>query len=263
MANAETSDEQLIKSVAAGDRGALAELVDRHLQPALGVACRILGNLAAGEDLVHEMFLDIWTRPAAWRRRRPRFILRFFRALVQRIGPLPSPEPALTAPEISDAGDVATDELLVLLDRDTAARLFRAVAALRPEQRSVVAFAYGTGLNNVEAAEALGISERRFEGHLARARQELRRAASESAPSLEKFATMVDHYGTDAGDWPWLRRGRARRLLETSGEARSLFLRLRAIERALAELPHPRPSLRARIVGVAAAVSQGSPQRSS
>src|SRR5689334_20456164 len=122
MISAETSDEQLIKSIAAGDRDALTALIDRHLQPALGVACRLLGSVAAGEDLVQEIFLDIWTRPAAWRRRRPRFILRFYRALVQGAGSLSPTEPELVAPETPEASDVATDELLVLLDRETAAR---------------------------------------------------------------------------------------------------------------------------------------------
>lgn len=65
--HAASSDEDLLELVAQGDEQALAATYDRHSTPVYSLAMRILGDAAAAEDLVQEIFLHAWRRPAEYR----------------------------------------------------------------------------------------------------------------------------------------------------------------------------------------------------
>ena len=56
------SDGELLRSLAAGDRAALAALYDRHVATLLTMAQRLLGTRSDAEDLVHDLFLEVWLR---------------------------------------------------------------------------------------------------------------------------------------------------------------------------------------------------------
>lgn len=56
------SDGELVRSLAAGDSAALAALYDRHVGTLLAVAQRLLGTRSDAEDLVHDLFLEVWLR---------------------------------------------------------------------------------------------------------------------------------------------------------------------------------------------------------
>jgi RNA polymerase sigma-70 factor (ECF subfamily) len=56
-------DTELVAAVATGDRDALAMLYDMHSEVVLGLARRILGPGAA-EDLLHDVFLEVWHHAA-------------------------------------------------------------------------------------------------------------------------------------------------------------------------------------------------------
>jgi RNA polymerase sigma-70 factor (ECF subfamily) len=53
----ESSSLSLVARVCDGDSAALAELYDQHAAPLLAFARRLLGDHAAAEDLVHEVFI--------------------------------------------------------------------------------------------------------------------------------------------------------------------------------------------------------------
>lgn len=61
----DTSSISLVASVRDGDNAALAELYDQHAGALLAFARRLLGDHAAAEDLVHEVFI---AAPAAFAR---------------------------------------------------------------------------------------------------------------------------------------------------------------------------------------------------
>jgi len=61
----DTSPLSLVASVRDGDNAALAELYDQHAGALLAFARRLLGDHAAAEDLVHEVFI---AAPAAFAR---------------------------------------------------------------------------------------------------------------------------------------------------------------------------------------------------
>ena len=53
-------EEALVERLKAGSEGALAELFERYAGMLLGLAQRILGKTAEAEEVVQEVFLQIW-----------------------------------------------------------------------------------------------------------------------------------------------------------------------------------------------------------
>src|SRR5882762_4110683 len=56
----DADDEVLVAAMAAGDRGALATLYERHASILLGLAIRIVRERREAEDLLHDVFLEAW-----------------------------------------------------------------------------------------------------------------------------------------------------------------------------------------------------------
>lgn len=56
----------LITRIRAGDESAMADLYDRYSGIVYGVALRVLGNTSAAEDVVQEVFLQLWRNPQAF-----------------------------------------------------------------------------------------------------------------------------------------------------------------------------------------------------
>jgi|SRR5947209_2079315 len=59
-------DAALIARLRAGDQSAMAELYDRYSGVVYGVALRVLANTTAAEDLVQEIFLQLWRKPGSF-----------------------------------------------------------------------------------------------------------------------------------------------------------------------------------------------------
>jgi RNA polymerase sigma-70 factor, ECF subfamily len=55
-----TSDESLVAQVADGDRRAIALLVSRHQQAVYRFVFRLIRNSAAAEDIVSDVFIELW-----------------------------------------------------------------------------------------------------------------------------------------------------------------------------------------------------------
>ncbi len=59
----ETSDAQLVVSIARFSEEALAEAYRRHGGAVFGLARRVTGNAAEAEDVTQEVFLRLWNSP--------------------------------------------------------------------------------------------------------------------------------------------------------------------------------------------------------
>lgn len=148
------ADAELVRSVAKGDRAALAQLYDRFAPILLAVATRILGERREAEDLLHDVFLEVWRQAAdydaargsvrAWImiRLRSRALDRRKSAGVARSVPL-------DAAEHVDDREVGGEDPTFGPDR---AAIRRALATLPEEQRTVLELGYFEGLSSSEIA---------------------------------------------------------------------------------------------------------------
>jgi RNA polymerase sigma-70 factor (ECF subfamily) len=169
-------DAALVAALAHGERSALAALYDRHAAALLGVAHAVLGNRRDAEDLLHDVFLEVWRRAAsydasrasvrAWLllRTRSRAIDRFRSlALARRHGMALAAEPP--------AGSDPASELWPVLDRP---RALAALSALPEPQRQAIELSYREGLSCSEIAERCGVPVGTVKSRLARAMETLR-----------------------------------------------------------------------------------------
>lgn len=71
-AGSDDADVELVRAVAAGDRAGLAALYDRYAPLLLGLAVRIIRDRREAEDLLHDVFLEVWRSARDYDRTRGR-----------------------------------------------------------------------------------------------------------------------------------------------------------------------------------------------
>jgi RNA polymerase sigma-70 factor (ECF subfamily) len=153
-------DARLLQRMARGDRAAFSELYDRFSRPLYSAALRILGDTRETEDIVHDVFLTMWEKCAAFSAERGTAFawavtLTRHRAIDrlrqrQRRGEL------LGASVPADLGydeTAGTTDALVFKEK---AQLVRsALATLPAEQKQAVELAFFGGLTQEQIAENL------------------------------------------------------------------------------------------------------------
>lgn len=157
------TDALLAARLAAGDDLALAEIFDRLAPAVYGGARRVLGDDAAAQDVVQDVFVELWSHPdrydpAAGTLRTYLIVLARHRAvdLVRsELRRMARQERSyrLTPgqPDLSPCEEVMASE---------AAAAVRAAIRLLPDnQRRIVELAYFRGLTCREAANMIGIPE--------------------------------------------------------------------------------------------------------
>ncbi|WP_346623205.1 sigma-70 family RNA polymerase sigma factor [Blastococcus montanus] len=66
-------DDEILRRIRGGDRGAVDELYERFRRPAFALARRILADDGLAEDVLQEVFLGVWRDPSAYDRARGSF----------------------------------------------------------------------------------------------------------------------------------------------------------------------------------------------
>ncbi len=61
-----SSDARLILSVRSGDQQAMGALFDRYSSLVYSVALRVLGDTGAAEDILQEVFMQLWRKPGVF-----------------------------------------------------------------------------------------------------------------------------------------------------------------------------------------------------
>lgn len=154
-------DAGLVSALASGDRRALADLYDRHAPWMLGQAHHILGNRRDAEDLVHDVFLEVWRKAASYQperagvrtwlrvKLRSRAVDRIrSRELARRHG-------VRRLLEDDDPVDPdSASDLLRCVDRG---RALEALASLPESQRRVIEMSYLEGVAAGEIARRCGL----------------------------------------------------------------------------------------------------------
>jgi RNA polymerase sigma-70 factor, ECF subfamily len=152
------ADIVLMNRVVAHDASAIADLYDRHSRLLYGLIVRIVRDRGEAEELLQEVFVQVWTRadtynvqlgtPIAWlvRIARNRAIdrLRANTVRTRTVEATPLPPPVQT-PEARAA----------MTEQERA--VARALEALPPDQRQLIECAYFVGLTQSELAERFGL----------------------------------------------------------------------------------------------------------
>ena len=60
------SDIELLTRIGAGDERSLSHLFERHSRLVYAIALRVLGDPAAAEDIVQEIFMQLWRSPMSY-----------------------------------------------------------------------------------------------------------------------------------------------------------------------------------------------------
>jgi RNA polymerase sigma-70 factor (ECF subfamily) len=151
----QVSDSMLMTRIRSGDEDALAALHDRYAQVVYSVALRVLGETTQAEDILQEIFLQIWRNPQTFDSNRGS--LGAWLAVIARhraIDHLRRRRPEADIEEIVVAVDCNLEQIT---DRNIAiARVRSAVERLSPEQRRPLEMAFFQGLTHSEIAAKTG-----------------------------------------------------------------------------------------------------------
>jgi len=64
--NVLSPDATLVSAIRSGDEQAMAQLYERYSSIAYPVALRVLGETGAAEDILQEVFMQLWRNPDAF-----------------------------------------------------------------------------------------------------------------------------------------------------------------------------------------------------
>jgi len=153
-----TSDEILIGRIAGGDRLAMQVLFARHHVRVYRFVLRLVRNEATAEDLISEVFLDVWRQAGKFEGRSAvstwlLAIARFKALSVLRR----KPEQELDEKTAEAIVDTADDPQVALEKKDKGAVLRKCMSALSAEHREIIDLVYYHEKSVEEVAEIVGI----------------------------------------------------------------------------------------------------------
>jgi RNA polymerase sigma factor (sigma-70 family) len=180
-------DAALVRRIVDRDREAFDALYDRHAAAVYGIARRVLRDLALAEDVVQEVFLEIWSRPERFDPNRGTLrtwlLMIAHRRSVDAVRSAAACRAVYVDP-IDDLGPPAEDTQDAALRHADIETVQHALAALPVDQRRALLLAYWGGHTQAEIAALTGVPigtvKSRVYSGFHRLRAQLR-AADESA----------------------------------------------------------------------------------
>jgi RNA polymerase sigma-70 factor, ECF subfamily len=183
-----TSDEVLIGRIASGDRLAMQVLFARHHVRVYWFVLRMVRNEATAEDLISEVFLDVWRQAEKFEGRSAvstwMLSIARFKALsaLRRRGEVELDDETSGAIE-----DQADDPEIALAKKDKGAVLRQCLTKLSAEHREIVDLVYYHEKSVEEVAGIVGIPEATVKTRMFYARK--------------KLSELLKERGIDRG-WP-------------------------------------------------------------
>jgi RNA polymerase sigma-70 factor (ECF subfamily) len=159
----EAADSSLSARLAAGDDRALAEVVDRLGAAVHVVAAAVLGNAPAAQDVVQDVFVDLWCHPERFDARLGTLRTYLMMCARHRAIDVVRSEHRRAGREqrcerlLPQQRDPSPSEVVV--DAETESAVREAVRKLPPGQREAVQLAYFGGLSYRDVGRTLGIPE--------------------------------------------------------------------------------------------------------
>jgi RNA polymerase sigma-70 factor (ECF subfamily) len=149
------NERALIARIRAGDESAMSDLYDLYSGIVYGVALRVLGNTMSAEDVLQEVFLQLWRNPQAFDADRGRLapwlavIARNRSIDVLRKRPMEEDIDELPISTGVNLEDEASERMAIDKVRGV-------LAQLPPDQRKTLEMAYFEGLTHTEIASKTG-----------------------------------------------------------------------------------------------------------
>ena len=161
---AHLADPELVDLVATGDGRALEVLYDRYSRAVFSFALRMLGERAAAEELVQEVFFRAWQQARRFSEGRGTFItwllsithnmaIDEIRRRNRRPQRADSADPVLMLTNVTDENPSVEEQVMIGAIGE---HIRKAMATLPEAQRSAIELAYFHGLTQREIAERQG-----------------------------------------------------------------------------------------------------------
>ena len=183
-----TSDEVLISRIATGDKLAMQVLFSRYHVRVYRFVLRLVGNAATAEDLISDVFLDVWRQAGRFEARSQvstwlLAIARYkaFSALRRRSEEELDDERAAAIEDPQDNPEVAVQK------QDKSEILRECLKGLTPDHREIIDLVYYHEKSVEEVAKIVGIPENTVKTRMFYARK--------------KLAELLNRAGIDRG-WP-------------------------------------------------------------
>ena len=153
--NAVSPDAMLVSAIRSGDEQAMAQLYERYSPIVYSVALRVLGNTAAAEDVLQEVFMQLWRSPDTFDATRGS--LPGWLAVITRNRAIDSLRKRRPEADITDVVLCIEPDLVRSAEWSLALETIRgALGSMPSSQRSALEMAFFGGLTHNEIAEKTG-----------------------------------------------------------------------------------------------------------
>ncbi len=188
--SAPQSDDALIKAIAAGDRLAMRTLYDRHNMRLHRFILKIVSDVGLAEDLVSEVFLEVWSHAGRFRghSRVSTWILAIahFKALTARHRHCHR-SAELDETALEQFPDSSENPEQAVLNKDCSAQLRVCLAQMSRNHREIIDLVYYQGKSVEETAKIIHAPRNTVKTRMYYARKQLGRLLSEH-PDFDLFS---------------------------------------------------------------------------
>jgi RNA polymerase sigma-70 factor, ECF subfamily len=168
------SDESLIRRIAAGDQLAMRTLFARYRIPLYRWLLRIVRDETTAEDLLSDVFLDVWRQAASFQGRASvstwLLAIARYKALSARRARVDAQLDERIASTVADPAD---DPEAALQEKNRSKMLRDSLASLSPEHGEVIDLVYYHGKSVKEVADIIGVGEATVKTRMFYARRKL------------------------------------------------------------------------------------------
>ena len=176
-----SSDEMLIARIAGGDRLAMQTLFARHRTPVYRWLLRLVGNESVAEDLLSDVFLDVWRQAGRFQARSAvstwLLAIARFKALSAR---RTRKDSELDETIEATVADTADDPEVVLAKKHRDQVVREAINELSPEHKEIIDLVYYHEKSVDECAQILGVPSGTVKTRMFYARKKLAELVQEA-----------------------------------------------------------------------------------
>jgi RNA polymerase sigma-70 factor (ECF subfamily) len=169
-----TSDEVLIGRIASGDRLAMQVLFARYHVRVYRFVLRLVRDESAAEDLISDVFLDVWRQAGRFEKRSAVSTWLLAIARFKALSALRrKPDEELDEEAAAAIEDPADNPAVTLDKKDKSAEIRKCLGGLSAEHREIIDLVYYHEKSVEEVAEIVGIPENTVKTRMFYARKKL------------------------------------------------------------------------------------------